>query len=69
LVVGRAYAVLVDGLCIFLRYFVPCMRDLSRVSSEARSLAMDRVMDGHTNTMMVKLFSCARRRPVCARGD
>jgi ATP-binding cassette, subfamily B, multidrug efflux pump len=44
----------------FLRYFVPRMRDLSRVSSEARSLVMGRVVDSYTNIMTVKLFSRAR---------
>jgi ATP-binding cassette, subfamily B, multidrug efflux pump len=43
----------------FLRYFVPRMRDLSRVSSEARSLVMGRVVDSYTNIMTVKLFSRA----------
>ena len=52
----------------FLRYFVPRMRDLSRVSSEARSLVMGRVVDSYTNFPTVKL-SLARptRTPTCAR--
>ena len=48
------------GYVFFLRYFVPRMRDLSRVSSEARSLVMGRVVDSYTNIMTVKLFSRAR---------
>jgi ATP-binding cassette, subfamily B, multidrug efflux pump len=44
----------------FLRYFVPRMRDLSRASSEARSLIMGRVVDSYTNIMTVKLFSRLR---------
>ena len=48
------------GYVLFLRYFVPRMRDLSRVSSEARSLVMGRVVDSYTNIMTVKLFSRAR---------
>ena len=44
----------------FLCFFVPRMRDLSRVSSEARSLVMGRVVDSYTNIMTVKLFSCAQ---------
>lgn len=44
----------------FLRYFVPRMRDLSRASSEARSLVMGRVVDSYTNIMTVKLFARAR---------
>jgi ATP-binding cassette subfamily B multidrug efflux pump len=34
----------------FLRYFVPRMRDLSRVSSEARSQVMGRVVDSYTTS-------------------
>jgi len=41
----------------FLRYFVPRMRDLSRASSEARSVVMGRVVDSYTNILTVKLFS------------
>jgi len=44
----------------FLRHFVPRMRDLSRASSEARSLVMGRVVDSYTNIMTVKLFARAR---------
>ena len=43
----------------FLRYFVPRMRDLSRVSSEARSQVMGRVVDSYTNFPTVKLFARA----------
>jgi len=48
------------GFMLFLRYFVPRMRDLSRSSSEARSLVMGRVVDSYTNIMTVKLFARAR---------
>jgi ATP-binding cassette subfamily B multidrug efflux pump len=48
------------GYLGFLRYFVPRMRDLSRTSSEARSLVMGRVVDSYTNIMTVKLFARAR---------
>lgn len=44
---------------LFLRYFVPRMRDLSRLSSEARSLVMGRVVDSYTNFPTVKLFARA----------
>jgi ATP-binding cassette subfamily B multidrug efflux pump len=43
----------------FLRYFVPRMRDLSRLSSEARSLVMGRVVDSYSNFPTVKLFARA----------
>ena len=45
------------GYVLFLRHFVPRLRDLSRVSSEARSQVMARVVDGYTNILTVKLFS------------
>ncbi|CAN5188805.1 ABC transporter ATP-binding protein [soil metagenome] len=48
------------GYLLFLRHFVPRMRDLSRISSEARSLVMGRVVDSYTNIMAVKLFARAR---------
>ena len=49
----------VAGYLAFLRYFVPRMRDLSRVSSEARSQVMGRVVDSYTNFPTVKLFARA----------
>mgnify|MGYP002778237785 CR=1 FL=1 len=45
---------------VFLRVFVPRMRDLSRASSEARSQVMGRVVDSYTNILTVKLFARAR---------
>ena len=42
---------------VFLWHFVPRMRDLARVSSEARSLVMARVVDSYTNILTVKLFA------------
>ena len=45
------------GYLIFLRYFVPRMRDLARVSSEVRSHVMARVVDSYTNILTVKLFA------------
>jgi len=42
---------------LFLAYFVPRMRDLSKVSSEGRSLVMARVVDSYTNILTVKLFA------------
>ena len=47
------------GYLAFLRYFVPRMRDLSRISSEARSQVMGRVVDSYTNFPTVKLFARA----------
>jgi len=43
----------------FLHYFVPRMRDLSRLSSERSSILMGRVVDSYTNILTVKLFSRA----------
>lgn len=48
------------GYVVFLRHFVPQMRDLSRASSELRSKVMGRVVDSYTNILTVKLFARAR---------
>jgi len=45
------------GYTVFLRYFVPRMRDLARASSEVRSQVMARVVDSYTNILTVKLFA------------
>ena len=42
---------------IFLRYFVPRMRELAKASSEMRSLVVARVVDSYTNILTVKLFA------------
>ena len=48
------------GYVVFLRRFVPRMRDLAKTSSELRSLVMGRVVDSYTNILTVKLFARAR---------
>jgi ATP-binding cassette subfamily B multidrug efflux pump len=48
------------GYVVFLRHFVPKMRDLAKASSELRSLVMGRVVDSYTNILTVKLFARAR---------
>jgi ATP-binding cassette subfamily B multidrug efflux pump len=45
------------GYAVLLWLYVPRMRDLSRASSEARSLVMARVVDSYTNILTVKLFA------------
>jgi ATP-binding cassette subfamily B multidrug efflux pump len=45
------------GYIVFLRYFVPRMRDLAKASSEMRSHVMARVVDSYTNILTVKLFA------------
>jgi ATP-binding cassette subfamily B multidrug efflux pump len=45
------------GYIVFLRYFVPRMRNLARASSEVRSHVMARVVDSYTNILTVKLFA------------
>jgi ATP-binding cassette subfamily B multidrug efflux pump len=45
------------GYVLFLRHFVPRLRELARESSEARSLVMARVVDSYTNILTVKLFA------------
>jgi ATP-binding cassette subfamily B multidrug efflux pump len=48
------------GYVAMLCYFVPRMRDRSKVSSEARSALMGRIVDSYTNILTVKLFARAR---------
>jgi ATP-binding cassette subfamily B multidrug efflux pump len=45
------------GYMIFLRRFVPRMRELARTSSELRSQVMARIVDSYTNILTVKLFA------------
>ena len=45
------------GYVVFLRHFVPKLRELARTSSELRSLVMARVVDSYTNILTVKLFA------------
>jgi ATP-binding cassette subfamily B multidrug efflux pump len=45
------------GYVVFLRRFVPRLRELSRESSERRSLVVARVVDSYTNILTVKLFA------------
>jgi ATP-binding cassette subfamily B multidrug efflux pump len=45
------------GYVVFLRHFVPRMRDLSKASSEVRSQVVARVVDTYTNILTVKLFA------------
>lgn len=42
---------------IFLRFFVPRLRELAKQSSDVRSLVMARVVDSYTNILTVKLFA------------
>ncbi len=48
------------GYALFLRHFVPRMRDLARAGSELRSVVMGRVVDSYTNILTVKLFARSR---------
>jgi ATP-binding cassette subfamily B multidrug efflux pump len=48
------------GYVLILKFFVPRLRELSRVSSEGRSLVMGRVVDSYTNILTVKLFGRLR---------
>src|SRR5437660_6179833 len=45
------------GYVALLLYFVPRMRDRSKISSEARSALMGRIVDSYTNILTVKLFA------------
>ena len=48
------------GYVALLWYFVPRMRDRSKVSSEARSALVGRIVDSYTNILTVKLFARPR---------
>ena len=48
------------GYAALLVYFVPRMRERSKVSSIARSTLMGRIVDSYTNILTVKLFARAR---------
>jgi ATP-binding cassette subfamily B multidrug efflux pump len=45
---------------LMLRFFVPRLRDRSRLQSETRSTLIGRVVDSYTNILTVKLFARAR---------
>ncbi len=47
------------GYAALLVYFVPRMRERSKVSSVARSTLMGRIVDSYTNILTVKLFARA----------
>ena len=46
-----------SGYTLLLFYFVPRVRERSKVSSEARSALMGRIVDSYTNILTVKLFA------------
>src|SRR5580658_7630850 len=48
------------GYISLLVYFVPRMRERSKLTSEARSLVMGRIVDSYTNILTVKLFARPR---------
>jgi len=48
------------GYMALLIFFVPRMRDRSKVTSEARSALMGRIVDSYTNILTVKLFARPR---------
>jgi ATP-binding cassette, subfamily B, multidrug efflux pump len=56
------------GYVVFLRHFVPKMRDLAKASSELRSMVMGRVVDSYTNILTVKLFARAKDEDAYVRG-
>jgi len=49
-----------SGYACLLFYFVPHMRERSKVSSVARSTLMGSIVDSYTNILTVKLFARAR---------
>src|SRR6266511_3842110 len=55
------------GYLVLLRVLVPCMRDLSKAVSEARSALTGRIVDSYTNILTVKLFARAREEDAYIR--
>ena len=55
------------GYAALLVYFVPRMRERSKVSSIARSTLMGRIVDSYTNILTVKLFARAREEDAYVR--
>src|SRR5215470_4204640 len=55
------------GYVGLLIYFVPRMRDLSKVTSEARSALMGRIVDSYTNIVTLKLFARPREEDAYVR--
>jgi ATP-binding cassette subfamily B multidrug efflux pump len=45
------------GYTMLLVHYVPLLRDRSKISSEARSALMGRIVDSYTNILTVKLFA------------
>jgi ATP-binding cassette, subfamily B, multidrug efflux pump len=56
------------GYAVLLLFFVPRMRERSKVSSVARSTLMGRIVDSYTNILTVKLFARARDEDQYVRG-
>src|SRR5262247_1784065 len=48
------------GYVALLVYFVPRLRERSKLTSEARSAMMGRIVDSYTNILTVKLFARPR---------
>ena len=55
------------GYIGLLIYFVPRMRDLSKLTSEARSALMGRIVDSYTNIVTLKLFARPREEDAYVR--
>ena len=55
------------GYAALLVYFVPRMRERSKVSSEARSALTGRIVDSYTNILTVKLFARAHEEDLYVR--
>jgi ATP-binding cassette subfamily B multidrug efflux pump len=55
------------GYIGLLAFFVPRMRDRSKVTSEARSALMGRIVDSYTNIVTLKLFARPREEDAYVR--
>src|SRR5882724_8394057 len=56
------------GYVGLLCYFVPRLRDRSKISSEARSALVGRIVDSYTNILTVKLYARPRDEDNYVRG-
>ena len=52
---------------LILRYFIPKLKNISKIQADARSDMTGRIVDSYTNIMTLKLFSHTRRESDYAR--
>ncbi len=55
------------GYLLAMRYFIPRLRAISMLQSDARSIMTGRIVDSYTNIQTVKMFAHAEREDAYAR--